>query len=400
VVYDEKAGVGRSFAEFAQGGHRLAVFSPGFAVDHPWLCTAARHGCECLAELDFASLFWRGGVVAITGTNGKTTLTEFLTHALQSIGRKAQATGNIGYSFSRLVLELNGGEAAFTAVCEVSSFQSEVLWHFRADAVLWTNFAEDHLERHPGLGSYFSAKYQLFALAPESRLFAGASVAEHAARLGYVLPEQACVRSERLDPDPRLKGTVFEGYPQRENFEMAKAWWERSGLDIGALYAAAGSFRLGRHRLRRVAEVGGVEWWNDSKATNFHAVEAALGGFEKPVLLIAGGKAKGGDIVSFVGRIAPQVRHVFVIGETRELLARACKANRLAHTECGSLEEAVARAAGEARPGEQVLLSPAFASFDMFRSYEHRGEVFETEVRRLQARENFPEELTKQPSTH
>lgn len=380
VLYDEKPGAGLVFTPAQASSHRLVVFSPGFAVDHPWLATAARSGCVCLGELDFASLFWKGRIVAITGTNGKTTLTEFITHALRSVGAEAHGTGNIGYSFSRLAAELGGGGESSVAVCEVSSYQSETLWHFRADAVLWTNFAEDHLERHPGLASYFSAKHKLLSLAPEGCVFVGSSVRHHAASLRFRLPAGSQLESEGLAKDARLEGTVFASYPQRENFELALAWWRSEGRPPAALYAAARSFRLGRHRLALVAEHAGVQWWNDSKATNFHAVEAALSSFPAPVHLIAGGKAKGGDIPAFVARIAPRVRHAYLIGETRDLLASSCASSHVACSLHSTLEDAVASAASSAREGETVLLSPAFASFDMFRGYDHRGEVFESLV--------------------
>jgi UDP-N-acetylmuramoylalanine--D-glutamate ligase len=380
VIYDEKPGAGLVFDATHAASHRLVVFSPGFPVEHPWLLVAARAGCLALGELDFASLFWKGGVLAITGTNGKTTLTEFLTHALESVGVVAYATGNIGHSFSSLVTELGGGGAGTVAVCEVSSYQAETLWHFRTDGVLWTNFAEDHLERHPDLKTYFAAKYRLLALAPEARAFVGSSVRAHAERLGFGLPRGSSVGSEGLPQDSRLEGTVFATYPQRENFELALAWWRVQGLADAELFAAARSFHLGRHRLARVAVHAGVEWWNDSKATNFHAVEAALSSFPSPVHLIAGGKAKGGDIPAFVARIAPRVRHAYLIGETKEILARACADNRIACSLHETLDEAVAQAASSARSGDTVLLSPAFASFDMFRGYDHRGEVFESLV--------------------
>jgi len=379
LIYDERPGAGQVFDAAHATVHRLVVFSPGFSIEHPWLALAARSGCTCLGELDFASLFWKGGIVAITGTNGKTTLTEFLTHALRSVGVEAFGTGNIGHSFSRLASELGGGQGT-VAVCEVSSYQAETLWHFRADAALWTNFAEDHLERHPGLAAYFSAKYRLLALAPEGQVFTGSSVRLHAGRLGFRLAAGTLVGTEGLASDACLEGTVFASYPQRENFELALSWWRSQGRPEEALYAAARSFRLGRHRLSLVGVRKGVEWWNDSKATNFHAVEAALSSFPRPVHLIAGGKAKGGDIPAFVARIAPRVRHAYLIGETKEILASACADNRIACSLHGTLDEAVVQAASVARSGEQVLLSPAFASFDMFRGYDHRGEVFESLV--------------------
>jgi len=132
-----------------------------------------------------------------------------------------------------------------------------------------------------------------------------------------------------------------------------------------------------------VATIDGVAFWNDSKATNFHAVEAALGGFEAPVVLIAGGRSKGGDLAGFVGRIAPRVAHAVLIGETGPVLAAAFEARGVPNSECASLDEAVRRAAGVAAAGGNVLLSPGFASFDMFSSYEDRGDRFERAVTEL-----------------
>lgn len=385
VIFDERVGPGvrAEFRGAAVQEHRLVVFSPGFRPTHPWIVAARASGAVCLAELDFASLFWRGSLIAITGTNGKTTLTEFLTHALRSIGRDASATGNIGHSFARLVLEREGGAPDSIAVCEVSSFQAEVLRYFRADAALWTNFAEDHLERHGKMEDYFLAKWRLFERTVGGHVFAGTSVQHHARVFGQTLPADALIATEDQSADVLLRGTVFAHYPQRENFLLAAAWWRGVGLREDALYAAARSFSLGAHRLARVGEREGVTYWNDSKATNFHAVEAAVAGFPAPVILIAGGKSKGGDVEAFVGRIAPHVKHVFVIGDTRNVLATICGARQVSNTVCADLAEAVGLAAKTARNGDNVLLSPGFASFDQFRSYEDRGAQFITLVNNL-----------------
>ena len=138
-----------------------------------------------------------------------------------------------------------------------------------------------------------------------------------------------------------------------------------------------------------MAEQDGVGFWNDSKATNFHAVEAALAKFSAPVILLAGGKGKGGDLAGFVHRIGPRVKHAVLIGSTSAELAFHCSTFRVAHTTCATLEAAVQRAAELAAPGDQVLLSPGFASFDQFRNYEDRGDQFERLVRELGAAANF-----------
>ena len=188
----------------------------------------------------------------------------------------------------------------------MSSFQAETLMHFRADATLWTNFSEDHLERHAGLKAYFAAKWILAERTTPGRFFAGSSVHRFADSFGYNLGSEARIDTERQPLDPRLAGTPFARYPQYENYLLARAWWGSEGLQEPLLLRAAQTFRLGRHRLSRIAEGRGVGYWNDSKATNFHAVEAALSSFSSPVLLIAGGKSKGGDLAGFVRRIAPR----------------------------------------------------------------------------------------------
>ena len=382
VLYDEKAeNAELSFNATTAAGHGLVVFSPGFAPEHPWLAVARAAGCLCVGELDFASLFWRGDVIAITGTNGKTTLTEFLAHALNAAGRPAGATGNVGYPFSRFVVEQTG--RAEIAVCEVSSFQAETLQHLRPTATLWTNFAEDHLERHPGMTAYFSAKWRLVERTPPGAVLMGSSVQNYASNTGHALPPSAGLATEGQPADLRLAGTVFSGYPQRENFLLAAAWWRHAGLPESTLYAAAQTFPPGQHRLSRVGEKHGVTFWNDSKATNFHAVEAALATFAGPVLWIGGGKAKGGDLAGFVRRIARHIRHAFLLGETSSALSSLCRESRVPATACASLAEAVDGAFAVAGAGDHIVLSPGFASFDMFRGYDDRGRQFQQLVENL-----------------
>jgi UDP-N-acetylmuramoylalanine--D-glutamate ligase len=381
-LYDEKStDAENQFTGVHAARHGLVVFSPGFPVEHPWLAAARAAGCVCLNELDFASFFWRGEVLAITGTNGKTTLTEFLTHALIVAGRTAHTTGNIGYSFSRFVSEQTG--RVDIAVCEISSFQAETLQYLRPTATFWTNFAEDHLERHPGMNAYFAAKWRLLECTAPGSVFVGSSVQKYAAESGHALPASAGIVTEGQTADARLAGTVFGRYPQLENFLLAGAWWRQAGLPEAKLYFAASTFRLGQHRLAKVGVRREVTFWNDSKATNFHAVEAALSTFSAPVLWIGGGKAKGGDLAGFVRRIAPKIGHAFLIGETQPELCGLFRSHSLPVTACGSLEEAVRAAFARAGTGDHILLSPGFSSFDMFRGYDDRGLQFESLVENL-----------------
>lgn len=383
-VFDERVQAGEeTFRASNAAEYRLVVTSPGFSPTHPWIVAARAAGCTCLSEIDFASVFWRGSVVAITGTNGKTTLTEFLTHALHAVGRDAIAVGNVGHAFAQAVVDRGGGAPDSVAVCEISSFQSESLRHFRADAAIWINFAEDHLERHPTMESYFFAKWRLFERTIGGHVFAGTSVHQAAEHFGQSLPAGSAVQTLDQPGDILLRGTIFEHYPQRENFILAAAWWRSVGLREAALYAAAQTFQLGPHRLACTATVDGVRWWNDSKATNFHATEAAIARFGAPVILIAGGKSKGGDVAAFVQRIASRVRAAFLIGETRNILATFFGAAGVAHHVCADLAEAVKQAAATARAGDDVLLSPGFSSLDQFRGYDDRGTQFERLVNSL-----------------
>lgn len=383
MIYDAAGAAGAHplFTAADAERHALVLFSPGFPPSHPWLSLARTCGALCLGELDFASLFWRGPLVAVTGTNGKTTTTEFLTHALVAAGRDASATGNIGHPLSRLVVERSGGGPDSVAVCEVSSFQAETLRHFRADSVLWTNFAEDHLERHRDLDDYFLAKWRLLERCIGGHVHVGSSVARHARRLGQSLPAEALVPTDNEPGDILLQGTPFADYPQRENFLLAAAWWRAAGLREAVLYGAARTFAAAPHRLQSLGVFSGVTCWDDSKATNFHATEAALVRFREPVLLIAGGKSKGGDLPGFVARIAPRVRHAALVGETRHALATACRSTSLPCSVHEDLDSAVNALFAVARPGDDLLLSPGFSSLDQFPSYAARGDRFQELVR-------------------
>jgi UDP-N-acetylmuramoylalanine--D-glutamate ligase len=382
-VYDERstvAGVG-CFDERAARAHDLVVFSPGFPPDHPWLDLARLHGALCLGETDFGSLYWRGAIIAITGTNGKTTLTDFLTRCLIKEGVSAVAAGNIGVPLSTAAGEFPGRDSM--AVCEVSSFQAESMEHFKAHALLWTNFAEDHLDRYADIKAYFMAKYRLVERLVRPRLIVGVSVVAYAKRLGCPLPAYTQVvdvdrESHRL-PDE----TVFATLPQAENYLVALRYWEQEGFDPATLETVARGYRPPAHRLAVVDKINGVTYWNDSKATNFSAALSALNGFSGKVIWIAGGKSKGGDIDAFVEAAVPKLRHAFLIGQTAPLIAEKLAALGVPCRTCETLESAVEHAAVLAKSGESVVFSPGFASFDMFNHFGDRGIRFQEAVFRL-----------------
>jgi len=192
VVYDERGAGGglNDFGAAEAARHALVICSPGFSQQHPWLVAARRANALCVGELDFASLFWNKRVVAVTGTNGKTTLAEFLVFAHKRAGQAAIAAGNIGYPLSR-VFELEGNREPLL-VCEVSSFQAEDMRFFAPDVLLWTNFDEDHLDRHRTLETYFRAKYKLV-----ERLVANNAPSTGAKRL--IIGEDAARRAKEFD---------------------------------------------------------------------------------------------------------------------------------------------------------------------------------------------------------
>ncbi len=261
----------------------------------------AAAGCTCLGELDFASLLWRGRLVAVTGTNGKTTLTEFLAHALAAAGETSFAVGQCRVSRSAVCRSRRSAADAI-AVCEVSSFQAETLRHFRADATLWTNFAEDHLERHPGMQGLLRRQV-------ESRR-------PHAARRGVCRQQRgsglrassagSCRRRPASPPRTRrpMRGSAARRSPAIPSARISS--WRSPGGGTRAVPsprcspppAPSGSAGTGS---RGWANSTASSFWNDSKATNFHAVEAALATFPAPVHLILGGRSKGGDLRAFVG---------------------------------------------------------------------------------------------------
>lgn len=375
VVYDAQGG-NATFGADEAGRHDLVIYSPGFAQTHPWLLAARRAGRMCLTELDFGALLWTGPAIAITGTNGKTTLTEFLSFAHKRAGQDAIACGNVGLPFTALHATVSNG--AFLAVVEVSSFQAEDLRHFTPEAVLWTNFDEDHLDRHGDLESYFRAKFRLLErLPPGGVLVVGESVVEAARRFGIELPAETLVATRAEVADGVPAGSMFESWPQRENWALAVRYWQAKGLPLRSLEESARLFRAAPHRLRKVAEAQGVEYWNDSKGTNFHAVFAALEQFAVPVRWIGGGKWKGGDLRRFAERLAPRIEAAYLIGETGPELQRHLAGLGRAARCFPGLQDAVVAASKEAQGPTAILLSPGFASFDQFQGYAERGTVFE-----------------------
>lgn len=385
-TYDERVGAAENsyFGPEQAAQHSLVLFSPGFAPEHPWLAAARRAGCKLMGELDFAALFWSGALIAVTGTNGKTTTTDFLTYAFKRADIPAISVGNIGYPVSRLHEVCNSNTT--TAVCEISSYQAESIQQLRLQALIWTNFAEDHLERYRSMRDYFAAKWRLVECLSRPRLFVGRSVADFAEVNGFTLPRFAQVVD--VDDDIRYipADSCLRSPPQRENFLLIRRYWMAEGHNPDVLADAARQFEPPRHRLAMIDTGSAVQYWNDSKATNFASALAALRSFDRPVHWIAGGKPKGGDIEAFAQAAAPMVAGAYLIGEAAPLMSKGLGRTNARHAIYASLEDATAAAMNAATSGDIVLLSPGFASLDQFSGYAERGIRYEQAVLGLLSR--------------
>lgn len=363
------------------------VFSPGFAAIHPWRVLAENSSKPCYSELGFAASHWRGHLIGVTGTNGKTTLTSLLFEALKASGIDAVAAGNIGAPLSDFVLTEVNHEAAY-AVCEISSFQAELTLGLQLDGLVWTNFAEDHLNRHDSMKTYFAAKRNLIdCRKSEAPAFLGSNVAAFDASISKAsnvfIVEDDSKWGERLAPE-----SPFRMYPQSVNFAQAAALWQAFGFSMKSLIARANAFRLAAHRLSRVSRWSGVSFWNDSKATNFHAALAAIDAVNEAgdtIYWISGGSYKGGNLKEFANAAASKVRMAFLYGEVSEEMSahfRETKTCFESHADFATAVQSATEAALKDAPSA-VLLSPGFASYDQFPRYTARGDAFLATILKL-----------------
>jgi UDP-N-acetylmuramoylalanine--D-glutamate ligase len=381
-------------------GHDLVVVSPGVPPDHPLLRVAASRGVAVTGELELAARLARAPLICVTGTNGKSTTVELIGALLAAAGRQAQVTGNIGRPLSASVLRTGPHDLL---VVEVSSFQLETASRLRPRVAVLLNVAADHLDRHGDLATYARLKLRLFqhqssgddAVAPAGwdgpplpgggrRLEFGTDptrVRNGATVSGGWIVLRAGGGEERVIDIERL---ALRGPHNLRNVLAALAAVERFAIDPAVLAGVLHDFAGLRHRLERVAVLSGVAFVNDSKATNVHALRSALTSFSGGIHLLAGGRDKGGDFESLANLVTERVQRVYRFGESAPRLEEAWP--ETPGEDCGDLDAAVRAAASRAVPGEVVLLAPGCASFDQFRDYEARGEVFRRAVLRLAAR--------------
>lgn len=386
-------------------GTDLVVLSPGVRVDLPLVREARRRGISLWSELELGFREVQGTVIAVTGTKGKSTTSSLVAAMLRrSAGkiRDVRLAGNIG---SPLAGELRGSTRETIFVVEVSSFQLETIVSFRPHIAVLLDVSPDHLDWHPSFDAYVAAKARIFENQRPSdwAVVFGANsltvdMAEKARSrklyfdlscLGERLPHLHqdgpwIVRHEDGVTTPLVSLEEFQllGRHNRLNAMAASAAAALAGASGEDLEEALAQFQGLPHALEQVAVVNGVRFYNDSRATNVEAVHAALDSFDGGILLILGGRFKGGDFTRLRDRVASKVKQVFAIGESREMVREALSAAAPVEV-CDDLEDAVTRAHREAVAGDVVLLSPAGSSFDMFRDYRERGEKFRAIVARL-----------------
>ena len=359
------------------------VISPGIDPAWPLASRFFEQGTHCVGELEFSWENCSKPVIAITGTNGKTTTTELIERLLLAAGIKTIAGANYGVAFSELILE---GAPVDVYTLEVSSFQLELIETFHPKIAVWLNFAPDHLDRHPNLEAYRKAKLRIFEnqTSEDLAIINGTEtypelVAQKINFSAFMIDTEYHLRAGKIwHKNERLfdmAKTNLRGLHNAENVMAAVATARAMGIGYDAMEKTLATYRPPKHRCEWVATVEGREFINDSKATNLHALESALRGFETPVILIAGGKQKGLDYEPLTGLVSEKTRCVFTIGEIKDLLSKTWS-DAVPTQSCESLAEAVQQSFRASKPGETILFSPGTSSFDMFQGYDHRGQVF------------------------
>ena len=380
----------------------LIVLSPGVPADLEPLETARRRGAMVIGEVELASYFLEGRVIGITGSNGKTTTTALAGHILRESGIPVQVGGNIGTPVTAMI---DSSRPDQWNVLELSSFQLETICRFRAHIAAALNVTPDHLDRHHTFEKYAAAKGRLFetqqpgdsaVLNADDPVCVRYAALTRGATLWFSSTRTASpgvsLRNEGVWFDGKLLMSTAEipirGRHNVENVMAAAAACHVAGATLNQIASAVRTFRAVEHRLEFVRNVSGVDFYNDSKATNVDATLKALDAFTVGLWVILGGKDKGSDYSALRRPLAEKARAALLIGaaagKIREQVAGAAPL-----LDSKTLETAVHDAYASAQPGDTVLLAPACASFDQFDNYEHRGRVFKSLVAQLEPKESW-----------
>jgi UDP-N-acetylmuramoylalanine--D-glutamate ligase len=374
----------------------IIVLSPGVPYDLPMLAAARQRGIPTIGEVELSSYFLKGPIIGITGSNGKTTTTALTGHLLKSCGIPCQVGGNIGTAVTSLIDSSSDNQ---WNVLELSSFQLESIAQFHASIAACLNVTPDHLDRHHTFEIYADSKARVFETQrtgdwavlnyddPTCRAFAKRTPAQ----TFWFSSTQAVPAGISLDGDnlkfdnaafmPRAQ-IKLRGLHNVENVMAAAALAHLAGASLEAIGPAVASFPGVEHRIEFVRELEGVEYYNDSKATNVDATLKAIHAFPSGLWIILGGKDKGSDYAPLRAPLQERAKGILLIGAAAPLLRKALD-GAIGLTECGTLEHAVAYAREHAASGDTVLLAPACASFDQFQNYEERGRRFKHLVAEL-----------------
>ncbi len=396
------------------GGHQTETFlkqdiivvSPGVDLNIEPIQKAIQQGVKVISEIELAYHFIPVPIIAVTGTNGKTTTTLLISEMLKEDGKKVGVGGNVG---EPLILFADGKDRWEVLVVEISSFQLEAIEDFRPRISVLLNITEDHLDRYPSYDDYIEAKVRIFAnqnsgdLAILNRddpivmrfrekvkakkvLFSlKEKLDEGAFSNGQTISLRLGGKGEKYS----LAKTPLKGIHNVENMMAALTTAKIFGCSKKSIQDVLNRFKGLEHRLEFVREIKGVRFYNDSKGTNVGSVVKSLQSFSEPVILIAGGKDKNGDLSSLKELIQKRVKHLILIGEAKERMNR--ELGGLTDTVMAkTMEEAVLLAHQKAKGREVVLLSPACSSFDMFKDYKERGKVFKEAVNKLNTKSQAP----------
>ncbi|HEY7190828.1 MAG TPA: UDP-N-acetylmuramoyl-L-alanine--D-glutamate ligase [Vicinamibacterales bacterium] len=378
----------------------LIVTSPGVVTDQPLFASARSRGVDVIGELELASRWVRGPIIAITGTKGKSTTTTLVGRMLQADGRTTLVGGNIGVPLSA---QVDASTENTVHVVEVSSFQLESTTTFRPWISLWLNFADDHLDRHASVDEYASAKARIFAnqraedwavvnaqdpvvmarsdgIAPTRVLFSPSGRLDE----GFVVDGNWIVRKTAKGTAPLIPVSAVEltGAHMLGNVVAAAAVAHTAGVTPQAMTRALSGFRGLEHVMEPAGIVRGIRFVNDSKATNVEAARRSIESFDGGVVALVGGRFKGGDLRELREPLAARGRAVIAIGEASPLVREALH-DVVPVIAASSMREAVTRGFEAATAGGVVLLAPACASFDWFADYAARGRAFKEEVEAL-----------------
>ena len=406
-------------AELHTGGFRREAFagidllaaSPGVPLAEPEVRAAIARGVPVAGDVElFAQALARDGkakdarLIGVTGSNGKSTVAAMAGAMCKEAGLRTALAGNIGPAVLDVLMEAQDkGELPQAWVIELSSFQLETTFTLELDAAAMLNLSEDHLDRYAGMEEYAAAKAQIFHGSGVQVLNRGDNasmamkqVGRQSVSFGLDAPPTASdwgIRTEQ-DEDWLMQGEEramrssslrVKGRHNIANAMAAFALTRAIGLPLKPLAAALAAFEGLPHRMQRVATAGGIVFLDDSKGTNVGATVAALQGMQTPAVLIAGGEGKGQDFSPLAPAVAKHARAVVLIGRDKKIIASALSAAGVPISFADSMQMAVAAAFALAKPGDAVLLSPACASFDMFRDYAHRGEEFAAAAGKLEA---------------